>query len=117
MVPKPQPTPDEARRAFLSGQHTRLAQLASYWRGHMRDLFHPISVSWSFKPDGALVYKDETIEIVAEKGPSKRILITKLDNHNPVVCTNETGEAYRWHGEYARLAAHARRLATACEGG
>jgi len=73
------------------------------------------SISWGFKPESALVFKDETIEIVAEKDPSKRIIITKLDNHNPVVCTDDAGHTYRWHGEYHRLTAHARQLAAACE--
>lgn len=63
-------------------------------------------VGWGMKAEGAKVYRDKLIEIVAEAEPSKRILVTKLDNHNPIVCTDKDGETFRWHGEYSRLLAH-----------
>ncbi len=68
-------------------------------------------VGWGMNPDGATVYRDKIIEIVAEKDPSKRILVTKLDNHNPIVCTDKNGETFRWHGEFNRVNAHVHLLA------
>jgi hypothetical protein len=63
-------------------------------------------VGWGLIAEEAMVYRDKIIEIVAEKEPSKRILVVKLDNHNPIVCTDKDGAPFRWHGEYARINAH-----------
>lgn len=68
-------------------------------------------MGWGLNPTGAKVYRDRIIEIVAEQEPSKRILVTKLDNHNPIVCTDEKGETFRWHGEFTRVNAHVHLLA------
>lgn len=68
-------------------------------------------VGWGLNDAGALCYKDSLILIVAEKAPSKRILIEKIQNHNPVCCTDKDGQTFRWHGEYVHLLAHVRQLA------
>lgn len=42
------PTPAQRRVAMLAERDERAARLASQWRGHMRDLFHPFTL-----PDGS----------------------------------------------------------------
>jgi hypothetical protein len=68
-------------------------------------------VAWGLDAEGARVYADNLIEIVGEAEPSQRILVTKLDTKNPIVCTDKDGNPYRWHGETGRMAAHVRLLA------
>lgn len=68
-------------------------------------------VGWGLKADGALCYKDKVVSIVAEKAPSKRILIEKNENRNPVCCTDKDGNPFRWHGEFIHVNAHVRMLA------
>ena len=65
-------------------------------------------VAWGLKSQGAQCYRDKIIEIVAEADPSKRILVTKIDFNVAVVCTGSDGQPFRWHGEYTRVAGHAR---------
>jgi hypothetical protein len=67
--------------------------------------------SWGLKAEGAQVYADDVVEIVAEAEPSERILVTKLDNKNPVVCTNLDGYPYRWHAETHLITSHVKKLA------
>jgi len=69
---------------------------------------------WGLNGVGALCYSDKLIEIVAEAAPSKKILVTKLQTNNPIVCTDKNGEPFRWHGEYVHLTKHIRMLARAC---
>ena len=66
---------------------------------------------WGLKAQGARVFRDKQIEIVAEAEPSKRILVTNLAFRNPVVCTDSDGKPFRWHGEYVHLASHVHALA------
>lgn len=68
-------------------------------------------VAWGINPTGALCYRDKLVEIVVEADPSKRILVTKRDTNNPVVCTDKDGGAFRWHGEARRIASHVHVLA------
>lgn len=74
------------------------------------------SVAWGFSPEGARCYSDEIVEIVAERDPSKRIVVMKLDTRNPVLCTDKTGAPYRWHGEAARVLRHVHVLALGLDG-
>lgn len=68
-------------------------------------------VGWGLRADGALCYRDDLIEIIAEAVPSKRILVTKRATNNPVLCTDKAGHPFRWHGETTHIAAHVRALA------
>ncbi len=67
-------------------------------------------MAWGLNIEGARCYRDKLIEIVAEAGPSKRLLITRLETNNPIFFT-DTGGVVRWHGEARKLAAHVHLLA------
>ena len=69
---------------------------------------------WGLNGVGALCYTDRQIEIVAEAAPSKKILVTKLDTNNPIICTDKTGTPFRWNGEYVKLTKYVGRLAKEC---
>lgn len=64
------------------------------------------AVSWGLEPHDAAVYQDDVIEVVAEKAPSKRVLVVRKANWNPVLCTNRDGMPFRWHGEAALIREH-----------
>lgn len=70
------------------------------------------------KPDGyhpmfrgnTVLYEDPHVRIL-KRVDTKAMEIEKRENFNPVVYTDDAGEAYRFHGEYADIADHVAALA------
>ena len=56
-----------------------------------------------------LEYKDDIISICVDQNNLK-MTITLLENHNPVVYSDEEGKIFRSHGEQSKLFGHAQKL-------
>lgn len=86
-------------------------KIVGAWGVHDSKVAARARIAWGFELVGTTCYRDSMIEIVAEKLPSKRILVYKRDMGVPVLCTDATGYPFRWHGEYALVERHVRGLA------
>lgn len=58
-----------------------------------------------------MLYKDATVEILADADwPSLEVNMF-LPHHNPVLCVDRTGRTYRSHGEWHLLEPHIKKIA------
>lgn len=53
----------------------------------------------------AIVYADEVVHVAVDP-LSKEMQITRVENKNPVVCVDEDGQTYRYHGEFNHVEGH-----------
>ena len=60
---------------------------------------------WISPREKTTIYSDDVVTIVRSLD-SKAMLITKMENHNPVVALAASGEVFRYHGEWRHIETH-----------